>query len=697
MLSILVLCTGLAVWAQNLLVFALLSAAAHCSGTPADVVLGLSLPFIAAGAVLSGLLSDHIGRRTSARFVFVTSCTTAMAAATAFQSNANIALVLFCAASCAIGGGHIVAELAFEVWPPTWRPLATLVFPLAFFPVGFFHSGFTQQAGWSASMITCLVLTAYAGASLVFVPETAAFSALLHSPPRALLSLRFDVHAILPTRGLPRVGTRRENPQLRTLAPDTMRQTENATVSLAPRPLEPHMQPQSPMSPAAPCVLEDATLVEEERLVDRELLVPRAGRLATELRTPRGRLALPRISSASWCTRFRWLATLTFFAWVALSVALGLTSVTFFAPNHSSIATGSACGVSPHNAEAPDPVMHRADPPDELCGPRGAPDSGALSSGVHVGAAEVLAILIVAIVAMAFPLARRFVLIGSFVAATITTGVGAFAMPSQPCDASDGRAVLEAFLRFVQTAAVQLLLLHTLEESPTAVRGFSVGLVVAAMRAGGLFAFSVSSQGSADTHLSWTQFTLQRQGGAPDLIRALVPQKFAALATLLVCALLLAISTVLVYWLQPGEAERAEVRSGGGLTVASPSLRAILLGSLPRQASRWLARRHTYRQVATSAESVIELAIQRRGSPASYATLGGFPCTPRSDPGTDASIAGDGGWPAASTEASAVVFLGGGMEPSSPNFEKIALQPLAVAENRLQAPTIARSGAMEDK
>lgn len=693
MRSILILCTGLTVWAQNLLVFALLSASALCSGLAAEVVFGLSLPFLAAGAVLSGLLSDHIGRRMSARFVFVASCTIALAAATAFQSNANVALVLLCASSCAIGGGHIIAELAFEVWPATWRPLVTLLFPLTFFPVGLLHSGVTQQAGWSASMITCLVFTVYAGASLIFVPETAAFSALLHSPPRALMTLRFDVHAILPTRGLPRVGTRRDNPQLRTLVQGTMRQTDNATVSLAPRPLEPLVQLQSPMSPAATSVIEDASRVEGELLTDRELLLPQAGRLAAEVRTPRGRLALPHISeSASCCTRLSWLATLTC-AWVTLSVALGLTSVTFFAPDHSSIATGSACGVFPRNFESPDP-----DPRYELCGQMGAPHSGVLSSGAHVGVAEVVAILLVAVSAMAFPLSRQFVLIGSFVAATITTLLGAFAMPSQPCDASDGRAVLEALLRFVQTAAAQLLFLHTFEESPTAVRSSAVGLAVAAVRVGGLLAFSVLPQGSTDAHLNWTQFTLQRHGGVPDFIRALVPQKFAALATLLVCALLLANSTVLVYWLPPREAGRVEVRFGGGIQLASPSLRAILLGSLPRQASRWLSRRHAYRQVATSAESVLELAIQRRGSPASYATLGGFPCTPRSDPGTDGAIVGDaGGWSAASTEASAVLFPGGGVEPSAKGTGIDTLQPRAMAENLLQAPTTARSGAMEDE
>jgi MFS family permease len=161
-------------WAASLLLFTFAHIAAMCAWAGHDITFAVASSAMALGAVLSGLLSDRIGRSMTAKFMFGMGAIVCVASIAAHPSDTAVLLVLAASAGIAAGGSHVAAELLLEAVPPKYRAWVMLMYPALFFPVGLVQSG-VQRSGWSASVTLGGVVIGGAMVGLLFLPESRKF------------------------------------------------------------------------------------------------------------------------------------------------------------------------------------------------------------------------------------------------------------------------------------------------------------------------------------------------------------------------------------------------------------------------------------------------------------------------------------------------------------------------------------------
>jgi hypothetical protein len=471
-------------WASSLLTFATAHAAASCSFEPAAMfaTAGVALVVGAAGA---GVLSDRIGRATTARILFVFGSLAAAAAVAAHPDDAGILLVLAAAAGAAAGGSHVAAELVAELMPePQKRAVALLCYPALFFPVGLVQAGI-EWAGWAPALVATAVVTVLAGAGLASLPESAAF--LAHKA------------ASLQRRAAERAAALEREQETGVPAEYDIRGRITGGGNSG-----------GSDSSSCGCL--------------RQLLRRRPGAVCCN----RGTAVLACI-------------------WVFFTAAYYLSSLTLFvvpaeeaeaaAAAARGGATGGLCGAkSAHEGAGAGGPSDPASPPASSSSSSSCASVGVFHSGAHLVAAELLALLTVAVLMRWRRIGARLTLSLSFAAAAAATGVAAVASPAFGCEGSLTRACVEFFLRLAMAACAQSLFVYTVGAASTASRGTVSGACVALFRAGALVTLAQGLTPGEDARLQWSLYALSYEAGLFGLSAETAAHATAVTALLAACA-----------------------------------------------------------------------------------------------------------------------------------------------------------------
>ncbi len=168
------------IWAASLFTFAFAHLAATCAMASHDTAFAVAGAAMAAGAVGAGAVSDRIGRGLTSRVMFGIGTLVCIASAAIHPEDTELLLVLAVAAGVAAGGSHVAAELLAEMVPAHFRSFVVLCFPATFLPVGWLQRGI-EEVGWTYGIAFGSLLVAMSIAGLMVMPESERFLRLQHA------------------------------------------------------------------------------------------------------------------------------------------------------------------------------------------------------------------------------------------------------------------------------------------------------------------------------------------------------------------------------------------------------------------------------------------------------------------------------------------------------------------------------------
>ena len=544
-------------WMGSLLLFTFAHIAAVCaSAGGASETFLLASSAMAAGAMVSGVLSDYIGRRLTARVMYGLGTMAASASIAAHPSDSAILMVLLGSAGIAAGGSHVAAELLLEAVPPKYRAFALVTYPALFFPVGLVQS-IIQQAGWPIAVCvgSAIILSAMAG--LLFLPESTRFqsSKAAAAAARRRLAITCALDASVPKRDAAAAAQSFVIEDDSAIAAATTpfgsprgsatvgqgRSPESAAIWAIPgTPMEgdDHLHLLRHTDDAPPVGSPLSPLEHVSPMSSARLFSPMGGSDTTPAFQARSSVSI----CSSWATSCRSACNgrcrmlIPVLLCVLVTAAYWFSSLTFYTPDFGGRGDPSICELyngKPDSSSAagsmvedmPSGTLRRAllfnfslgDSAWDACS---GDETGASStspssfSGLHLALAEVVALLAVALLANSPRLGRRYTVSLAFAAAAVAQLIGAALLPSFGCSDSAGRTAVEFFVRASLAAAAQALLLYTLEVSSTASRSTAAGAFLALFRMGSLLTLANSLAPGAGARLQWAVYALEHPSGA---------------------------------------------------------------------------------------------------------------------------------------------------------------------------------------
>jgi hypothetical protein len=541
-------------WVSSLLTFALAHAAAQCGGARSAslaTTVATAAVALALGAGACGLASDRMGRAATLRLALVVGALACAAAVAARPEDAEIVLALVAAAGAAAGGSHVAATLLLELVRRRYRASVLLSFPALFFPVALVQRGI-EAAGWARAAAATLLVCAVAGAGLLCLPESPAFlkaRAEARAATGAGAAENYDDAAADASAAAMAAA---DAPKLDDSAgaSETLKEEEEEEVEV-----EEHLSSQPPPPGFG---LGDAVLTPAAERRER------LRRCGARLRVERGTA----ITAALWLlvTPVIYLTAMVSYllpgsgmggggeaaargansdaARLCAARAEPLFGSAVAAATAATAAAAAAATVIPRAAEASSAaagvfVASNATVLAPVC-IVAEPVAALYSLGLHVVSAELLALLLCALLLASRAIGTRMLLAASLGASALALVLAAAASHSFGCDGdvtgSLARAAVEFLTRLTLSLAAQALFLRTLEGCAVGVRGRAAGAAVALFRLGALLTLAAGSNDQRQA-LMWSLPGLaQPMGLLFGLSGGSVEHTAAATAVLAACS-----------------------------------------------------------------------------------------------------------------------------------------------------------------